>query len=113
MPVTFWVLPEDYEKGFEVVKQTKLYLRFLEEYLGPYPFRAEKVGIIHTKHLGMEHQTIIAYGSFSNSMNLVLTGSCCTSSVMSGGRIWPRATGATSGFTRAFKVSWIRFTSRK
>ena len=35
----------------------------LEEYLGPYPFRAEKVGIVHTNHLGMEHQTIIAYGS--------------------------------------------------
>jgi aminopeptidase N len=63
MPITFWILPEDYEKGFEVVKQTKLYLRFLEEYLGPYPFRAEKVGIVHTNHLGMEHQTIIAYGS--------------------------------------------------
>ena len=63
MPVIFWILPEDYEKGFEVVKQTKLYLRFLEEYLGPYPFRAEKVGIVHTNHLGMEHQTIIAYGS--------------------------------------------------
>ena len=63
MPVTFWILPEDYEKGLEVVKQTKLYLRFFEEYLGPYPFRAEKVGIVHTNHLGMEHQTIIAYGS--------------------------------------------------
>ena len=63
MPIIFWILPEDYEKGFEVVKQTKLYLRFLEEYLGPYPFRAEKVGIVHTNHLGMEHQTIIAYGS--------------------------------------------------
>lgn len=63
VPVIFWILPEDYEKGFEVVKQTKLYLRFLEEYLGPYPFRAEKVGIVHTNHLGMEHQTIIAYGS--------------------------------------------------
>jgi len=63
IPITFWILPEDYEKGFEVVKQTKLYLRFLEEYLGPYPFRAEKVGIVQTNHLGMEHQTIIAYGS--------------------------------------------------
>jgi aminopeptidase N len=63
VPVIFWVLPEDYEKGFEVVKQTKLYLRFLEKHLGPYPFRAEKAGIVHTNHLGMEHQTIIAYGS--------------------------------------------------
>ena len=63
IPITFWVLPENYEKGFEIVKQTKLYLSFFEEYLGPYPFRAEKLGIVHTNHLGMEHQTIIAYGS--------------------------------------------------
>lgn len=63
VPIIFWVLPEEYEKGFEVVKQTKLYLSFLEKHLGPYPFRAEKAGIVHTNHLGMEHQTIIAYGS--------------------------------------------------
>ena len=63
MPITFWILPEAYEKGLLVVKETKLYLRFFEEYLGPFPFRAEKVGIVHTNHLGMEHQTIIAYGS--------------------------------------------------
>jgi aminopeptidase N len=63
VPVTFWVLPEDYHKGMALVKQTKDYLRFFEEYLGPYPFRSEKVGIVQTKYLGMEHQTIIAYGN--------------------------------------------------
>ncbi len=63
VPVTFWVLPEDYEKGMALVKQTQEYLRFFEEYLGPYPFRSEKVGIAQTKYLGMEHQTIIAYGN--------------------------------------------------
>jgi aminopeptidase N len=31
--------------------------------LGPYPFRHEKYGIAETPHLGMEHQTIIAYGN--------------------------------------------------
>jgi aminopeptidase N len=68
MPVTLWVLPEDYEKGTRLVKQTKDYLRFFEEYLGPYPFRAEKLGIVQTNHLGMEHQTIIAYGNnFKNN----------------------------------------------
>lgn len=63
VPVTFWVLPEDYDKGRALVKQTKEYLRFFEEYLGPYPFRSEKVGIAQTNYLGMEHQTIIAYGN--------------------------------------------------
>ncbi len=63
VPIIFWVLPEDYDKGMELVKQTKNYLRFFEEYLGPFPFRAEKVGIAETSYLGMEHQTIIAYGN--------------------------------------------------
>ncbi len=63
VPVTFWVLPEDYDKGLALVKQTREYLRFFEEYLGPYPFRNEKIGIAQTNYLGMEHQTIIAYGN--------------------------------------------------
>jgi aminopeptidase N len=63
VPVKFWVLPEDYEKGRGIVAQTKDFLRFFEEYLGPYPFRSEKVGIVQTQHLGMEHQTLIAYGN--------------------------------------------------
>jgi aminopeptidase N len=63
VPVMFWVVPEDYEKGMALVKQTKEYLRFFEEYLGPFPFRSEKVGIAQTTYLGMEHQTIISYGN--------------------------------------------------
>jgi aminopeptidase N len=31
--------------------------------IGPYPFGQEKVGIAETPHLGMEHQTINAYGN--------------------------------------------------
>ena len=63
VPVTFWVVPEDYDKGKALVKQTKDYLAFFEEYLGPYPFRSEKIGIAETTYLGMEHQTIISYGN--------------------------------------------------
>lgn len=63
VPITFWVLPEDFEKGAALVQETKKYLAFFEEYLGPYPFRADKFGIAHTSYLGMENQTIIAYGN--------------------------------------------------
>lgn len=63
IPIVFYILPEDFEKGQELVNKTKDYVRFLEEYLGPYPFRADKLGIAHTPHLGMEHQSIIAYGN--------------------------------------------------
>jgi len=63
VPMTFWVLPEDFEKGAALVQETKKYLAFFEEYLGPYPFRADKMGIAETSYLGMETQTIIAYGN--------------------------------------------------
>ncbi len=59
----FWVLPEDYEKGVKIFPEFLQHLRFYEETLGPYPFRAEKYGVVETPHLGMEHQTIIAYGN--------------------------------------------------
>lgn len=67
-PVVFYVLPEDYEKGQALFPEILDHLRFFEKLLGPYPFRADKYGVAQTPHLGMEHQTIIAYGAgFSNS----------------------------------------------
>jgi aminopeptidase N len=62
-PVTYWVLPENYEKGLKLVPEMLEHLRFYERLLGPYPFRADKYGVAETPHLGMEHQTIIAYGN--------------------------------------------------
>jgi len=38
-------------------------LDFYESTIGPYPFADEKLGIAETPHLGMEHQTINAYGN--------------------------------------------------
>jgi aminopeptidase N len=43
--------------------QFRDHLRFMEETFGPYPFRADKYGVVQTPYLGMEHQTAIAYGS--------------------------------------------------
>lgn len=63
IPITYWVLPENYEKGLELFPQFAEHLRFYETYLGPYPFRADKYGVAETPYLGMEHQTIIAYGN--------------------------------------------------
>lgn len=63
IPLIFWVLPENYEKGVELFRQFPRHLRFLEETLGPYPFQDEKYGVAETSYLGMEHQTIISYGN--------------------------------------------------
>lgn len=63
IPIVFYVLPEDYEKGPGLIAETKKYLAFYEKYLGPYPFRSQKLVIAETPHLGMEHSTLIAYGN--------------------------------------------------
>jgi len=71
-PAVFYVLPEDYEKGVARFPEFLRQLHFFEEVLGPYPFRVDKYGVAQTPHLGMEHQSIIAYGAAFN--NGAMTG---------------------------------------
>ena len=61
--IDFYVLPEDFDNAPGLIAEQKKYLAFYEKYLGPYPFRSQKVGIVETPHLGMEHSTDIAYGN--------------------------------------------------
>jgi aminopeptidase N len=63
MPIQFFVLPEHAEAAKRCMPMFLDHLAVFEQILGPYPFRAEKYGIAETPHLGMEHQTIIAYGN--------------------------------------------------
>ncbi|MFZ1700194.1 MAG: M1 family metallopeptidase [Pyrinomonadaceae bacterium] len=63
IPLKFYILPENYDKGAKLVEETKKYNAFFEKYLGPFPFRSQKLGIVETPHLGMEHSTAIAYGN--------------------------------------------------
>jgi aminopeptidase N len=63
VPVQFFVLPENRERATKALPEFLDHLRHMEEVCGPYPFRGEKYGIVETPHLGMEHQTIIAYGN--------------------------------------------------
>ena len=62
-PIEFYILPEDNDKGARLIEETKKYNAFFEKYLGPFPWRSEKLGIVETPHLGMEHSTHIAYGN--------------------------------------------------
>lgn len=63
IPIVFYILPESYDKGAKLIAETKKYNAFFEKYLGPFPFRSQKLGIVETPHLGMEHSTLIAYGN--------------------------------------------------
>ena len=60
---TYWVLPENREKGEVLFAEFQRQMAFFEDVCGPYPFRADKYGVAETPHLGMEHQSIIAYGN--------------------------------------------------
>lgn len=62
IPFTVWVLPENYEKAKAHSVQFLQHMKVNEELCGPYPFRADKYAVVETPHLGMEHQTAIAYG---------------------------------------------------
>ncbi|MDX1429741.1 MAG: M1 family metallopeptidase, partial [Rhodothermales bacterium] len=70
-PVQFFVLAEDYEKGAEFFPEIIDHVRWFEANFGPYPFRADKYGVAQTPHLGMEHQSIIAYGADFNPMSFI------------------------------------------
>lgn len=63
IPIKFYILPESFDKGASLIAEQKKYIAFFEKYLGPFPFRSQKVGIVETPHLGMEHSTNIAYGN--------------------------------------------------
>jgi aminopeptidase N len=63
IPIEFYILPESYDKGAKLIEETKKYNAFYEKYLGPFPFRSQKLGIVETPHLGMEHSTHLAYGN--------------------------------------------------
>jgi aminopeptidase N len=63
IPMTYWYLPGREAKAQALFAEFAPTLDFFEEVLGPYPWFDEKVGVVETPHLGMEHQTINAYGN--------------------------------------------------
>ncbi|WP_028838342.1 M1 family metallopeptidase [Thermomonas fusca] len=62
-PLRFWYLKGNKAKAEGLFAEFAPMLDFFEEVIGPYPFADEKMGVVETPHLGMEHQTINAYGN--------------------------------------------------
>lgn len=63
IPLRFWYLKGNKAKARGLFAEFAPMLDFFEEMIGPYPFGDEKMGVVETPHLGMEHQTINAYGN--------------------------------------------------
>jgi aminopeptidase N len=63
VPIEFWALHKNTDKAQAMIEQDLLQqISFFEALLGPYPWGDQKLGFVETPHLGMEHQTINAYG---------------------------------------------------
>lgn len=59
----YWVLDYDLDKAKEQFKQVDTMLKCFEYWMGPYPFYEDGYKLVETSHLGMEHQSAVAYGN--------------------------------------------------
>ncbi|MDE3253230.1 MAG: M1 family metallopeptidase [Bacteroidota bacterium] len=60
---SYWVLDYDLTKAKEQFKQAPLMLKCFEYWMGPYPFYEDSYKLVEAPHLGMEHQSAVAYGN--------------------------------------------------
>ncbi len=63
VPMVIYLLKQNEAKLPELMAVLENSMKTQEKYFGEYPFWKEKVGIVETPYLGMEHQTINAYGN--------------------------------------------------
>ncbi|MCO5236168.1 MAG: M1 family metallopeptidase [Chitinophagaceae bacterium] len=59
----FWVMPYNLEKARIQFKQVFEMLDCFERWFGPYPFYEDGYKLVEAPHLGMEHQSAVAYGN--------------------------------------------------
>ena len=59
----YWVLEQDREKAKKQFVQVKPTLRAFEYWFGAYPFYKDGYQLVQAPHLGMEHQSAVAYGN--------------------------------------------------
>ena len=67
LDLDYYVLDYNIDKAKSQFEQAKLMLKSFEHWFGPYPFYEDSFKIVEAPHLGMEHQSGIAYGNkFAN-----------------------------------------------
>jgi len=63
LDLSYWVLEHNLEKAKKQFQQVKPMMRCFEDWFGPYPFYEDSFKLVQTPHLGMEHQSAVAYGN--------------------------------------------------
>lgn len=59
----YWVLDYNLEKAKKQFTQAPKMLKAFEHWFGPYPFYEDGFKLVESPHLGMEHQSAVAYGN--------------------------------------------------
>lgn len=59
----YWVLDYNIEKAKKQFTQATEMLQCFEHWFGPYPFYEDGFKLVESPHLGMEHQSAVAYGN--------------------------------------------------
>jgi aminopeptidase N len=68
LTLDYWVLPENLDKAkTQFAANVKPMLKAFEYWFGPYPFYEDGYKLIESPHLGMEHQSGVAYGNKYNN----------------------------------------------
>jgi len=63
VPMQFYVLKEHAAQAPHLLEMMEKAAQVKEKYFGEYPWAKEKIGLVETPHLGMEHQSMVAYGN--------------------------------------------------
>lgn len=63
LQLNYWVLDYEIEKAKKQFEQVKPMIRAFEYWFGPYPFYEDGYQLVQAPHLGMEHQSAVAYGN--------------------------------------------------
>jgi aminopeptidase N len=63
LTLDFWPLKYNLEKAKTQFAQAKPMLACFEHWFGPYPWYRDGYKLVETQHLGMEHQSAVAYGN--------------------------------------------------
>ncbi|MGB5005411.1 MAG: M1 family metallopeptidase [Ferruginibacter sp.] len=63
LDMDYWVLEHNLDKAKEQFKDAARMMKAFEHWFGPYPFYEDGFKLVEAPHLGMEHQSAIAYGN--------------------------------------------------
>lgn len=63
LDMSFWVLDYNLDSAKVQFQQAKSVIHALEYWWGPYPFYEDSYKLVESPHLGMEHQSAVAYGN--------------------------------------------------